>query len=100
MIFVKPTSINNLEILEGKIQNKDLKKILKDFQDVFPKDLPSGLPPKRDIDHKIEIIPGSELSSKPTYQLSQPEADELRNNWLITLKKALFSPVNLLMVLR
>jgi len=92
MIFVKLTSINNLEILENQIQNKDLKKILKDFQDVFPKDLPSGLPPKRDIDHKIKIIPGSEPPSKPTYRLSQPEADELKKQLADYTEKGFIQP--------
>ena len=30
--------------------------ILDEYSDVFPKDLPSGLPPARDLDHKTELV--------------------------------------------
>jgi Retroviral aspartyl protease len=33
--------------------------ILTEFQDVFPVELPAELPPKRDIDHRIELEPGN-----------------------------------------
>jgi RNase H-like domain found in reverse transcriptase/Reverse transcriptase (RNA-dependent DNA polymerase)/Integrase zinc binding domain/Chromo (CHRromatin Organisation MOdifier) domain/gag-polyprotein putative aspartyl protease len=63
---------------DKKMRDKDIDKILKDFQDVFPEDLPKGLPPKRAIDHKIELIPGSNPPSSPTYRLSVTELDELK----------------------
>ena len=31
--------------------------VLQEFRDVFPNDIP-GLPPKRDIDLTIELVPG------------------------------------------
>ena len=33
--------------------------VLEDFKDVFPPKLPMELPPKRAVDHKIEITPGA-----------------------------------------
>ena len=38
--------------------------ILNEFSDVFPKDLPSGLPPSRELDHHIELVPGVESPHK------------------------------------
>ena len=32
----------------------EVQAILTEFSDVFPKDLPSGLPPTTDIDHRID----------------------------------------------
>ena len=52
--------------------------IISEFKDVFPDDLPSGLPPKRDIDHRIDLVPGQAPPSRPTYRMSQPEMDELK----------------------
>ena len=50
---------------------------LQDFLDVFPEDL-VDLPPQREIDHKIELFPGSEPISKRPYKMSLPEAIELK----------------------
>ena len=33
------------------------KKIIREYRDVFPDELPPGLPPQREIDHKIELTP-------------------------------------------
>ena len=48
------------------------------FLDVFPEDLPSGLPPSREVDHKIELIPGSVPPSRPTFRMSATELAELK----------------------
>ena len=37
-----------------------------------------GLPPKRDIDFTIEIVPGVALVSKAPYKMSTPEMSELK----------------------
>ena len=43
--------------------------ILQDFLDVFPREI-LGLPPKRDMDFTIELIPGFVPNSKAPYQLN------------------------------
>ena len=52
--------------------------ILDEFSDIFPNILPSELLPRRAVDHAIDIIPRSELPSRPTYRLSQFEIAELK----------------------
>ena len=52
--------------------------LLAEYTDVFPEDLPAELPPRRTIDHKIDLTPDSEPPSKPTYRLSRLEMDELK----------------------
>jgi RNase H-like domain found in reverse transcriptase/Reverse transcriptase (RNA-dependent DNA polymerase)/Integrase zinc binding domain/Retroviral aspartyl protease/Chromo (CHRromatin Organisation MOdifier) domain len=51
---------------------------LAEYRDVFPDALPDGLPPSRDVDHRIELIPGSSPPSRPTIRLSATELDELK----------------------
>lgn len=51
---------------------------LKAYRDVFPSALPDGLPPSREVDHRIELIPGSSPPSRPTIRLSATELAELK----------------------
>ena len=47
---------------------KEISSLLQDFEDVFPKEVPQGLPPLRGIEHQIDLIPGASLPNKPTYR--------------------------------
>lgn len=48
------------------------------FQSVFPKDLPPGLPPVREVDHKIELEPGAEPPARTPFRMAPTELAELR----------------------
>jgi hypothetical protein len=54
------------------------KQLLDEYRDVFPTDLPSGLPPTRSVDHRIELKPGSAPTNRPTYRMSPTELDEVK----------------------
>jgi hypothetical protein len=68
------------------------KSLLDEFKDVFPEDLPEGLPPSRDVDHRIELVPGSTPPSRPTYRMSPPELDELKKQVADLLAKGFIQP--------
>jgi hypothetical protein len=51
-------------------------KVVSDFPDVFPKDLP-GMPPERKVEFAIELIPSTIPISKRAYRASGPELVEL-----------------------
>ena len=51
--------------------------VLQEFRDFFPDEI-SGLPPKRDIDFTIELVPGATPMSKTPYIMSAPEMLELK----------------------
>ncbi|GJV26631.1 putative reverse transcriptase domain-containing protein, partial [Tanacetum coccineum] len=50
--------------------------VVSDFPEVFPDDL-SGLPPIREIEFRIELIPGATPIAKSLYRLSPFELEEL-----------------------
>ena len=50
--------------------------VVKDFPDVFPEELP-GMPPDRDIEFLIELLPGTGPISKRPYRM--PAKDLVEN---------------------
>ena len=50
---------------QGKLKLEDIP-VVREFSDVFPKDL-SGLPPDREIEFSIDLLPGSNPISKAPY---------------------------------
>ena len=73
-IFIRP--LIQRQILVPK-NDRNYWPCCRSFSDVFPSDLPSKLPPKRTVNHGIDLIPGSSPPSWPPYRLSKPLLDEL-----------------------
>ncbi|XP_043807318.1 uncharacterized protein LOC122721963 [Manihot esculenta] len=54
------------------------KSMMQEFTDVFPDELPSGLPPLRGIAHQIDFIPGSSIPNRPAYRSNPMETKEMQ----------------------
>ena len=52
--------------------------VLESFKDMMPPELPKHLTPKREVDHKIELVPNAQPSARAPYWMSPPELEELR----------------------
>ncbi|XP_040998254.1 uncharacterized protein LOC121244313 [Juglans microcarpa x Juglans regia] len=49
-----------------------------EFEDVFPEEVPYGLPPIRGIEHQIDFIPGASIPNRPAYRSNPEETKELQ----------------------
>ena len=70
----------------------ELEYVLNQFKDVFPDDLLVRLPPKRRVDHKIEVVPGSTPSCKVPYRLAPNELEECKAQIKELLAKGFIQP--------
>ncbi|WVZ70336.1 hypothetical protein U9M48_019011 [Paspalum notatum var. saurae] len=52
--------------------------LLQEFKDVFPAEIPPGLPPLRGIEHQIDLIPGATLPNHAAYRTNPEEAKEIQ----------------------
>jgi hypothetical protein len=78
------------EITKDKVPNLEDYAVLEDFEDAF-KEVP-GLPPKRDIDFSINLMPGVAPVSKTPYKMSTLELKELKMQLEELLKKGYIYP--------
>ncbi|GKD72826.1 putative reverse transcriptase domain-containing protein, partial [Tanacetum coccineum] len=62
-----------IKILERQIEDVP---VVRDFSEVFPEDLP-GLPPTRQVEFHIELIPGAAPVARAPYRLAPAEMKEL-----------------------
>jgi hypothetical protein len=61
---------------KGKIGLSDIL-IVREFSDVFPEELP-GLPPEREVEVTIDILPRVSSIAQPPYRMAPKELDELK----------------------
>ncbi|GKB51641.1 putative reverse transcriptase domain-containing protein, partial [Tanacetum coccineum] len=68
------------QIIEKKSDEKRLEYIpaVKEFPEVFPEDLP-GLPPVRQVEFQIDLIPGATPVDRAPYRLAPSKMQELSN---------------------
>ena len=89
-VSMKPvTEDKEREILEKPC---DLAKLLKEFHDIFPEELPKGLPPKRAVDHQIETNAKERIPRRPIYRLSFFELRELKKQLADMIEKGFIRP--------
>ncbi|GJP58673.1 hypothetical protein CLOP_g2068 [Closterium sp. NIES-67] len=70
----------------------DLVDLIWKYPEIFPDDLPAGLPPSRPEDHRIELEPGAQPTVQRQFRLSQQELEELQQQLNYLLAKGFIRP--------
>ena len=87
-----------LLILKGELKHEKkeahplVQSLLAEFEDVFPLELPSGLPPIRGIEHQIDLVPGAPFPNKPAYRCNPMETKELQRQVEELIEKGFVKP--------
>ncbi|KAK2966767.1 hypothetical protein RJ640_015365 [Escallonia rubra] len=55
---------------------REIEEVLVGNKDVMPPELPKRLPPRREVDHQIELEPGAKPPSMAPYRMAPPELKE------------------------
>ncbi|GJR91837.1 putative reverse transcriptase domain-containing protein [Tanacetum coccineum] len=81
---------------EDKSEGKRLEDvpIIRDFHEVFPKDM-SGLPPTRQVEFQIDLIPGATPVARAPYRLAPSEMKELSDQLQELFDKGFIRPSSL-----
>ena len=68
-----------MEEIEQKTEENmlDALPVVREFKEVFPDEIPH-LPPKREIEFSIDLVPGATPVSRAPYRMSPPELMELK----------------------
>ncbi|GKA61674.1 putative reverse transcriptase domain-containing protein [Tanacetum coccineum] len=73
IVEVRPAHVTEKEPKEKHLEDVP---VIRDFPEVFPNDLP-GLPPPRQVEFKIELVPGAAPVARAPYRLAPSELKEL-----------------------
>ncbi|WRX08486.1 Reverse transcriptase domain - like 6 [Theobroma cacao] len=76
---------------QAKIRDVTQVLVVKEFVDVFPEELP-GLPPEREIEFCIDLIPETRPISIPPYRMAPAELKELKDQLEDLLDKGFIRP--------
>ncbi|GJQ91985.1 putative reverse transcriptase domain-containing protein [Tanacetum coccineum] len=75
LVFLAHVTTNEVEDKSEKKRLEDVP-IVRDFPEVFPEDLP-GLPPTRQVEFQIDLVPGAAPVARAPYRLAPSEMKEL-----------------------
>ena len=74
-MVAKKLELLDIEVTHEPVMVSD---VLKEFTDVMLPELAKTLPPRRGVDHYIELEPGVKPPARPPYRMSPPTLAELR----------------------
>jgi len=74
----------------GLLKLEDVR-VVSEYPDVFPDELP-GIPPERDVEFTIELVPGTGPIAKAPYRMAPAEMQELRKQLDDMIEKDFIRP--------
>ncbi|MCI78405.1 cellular nucleic acid-binding protein, partial [Trifolium medium] len=76
--------------LERGVKMEELP-VVREFPEVFPEDV-SDVPPKREVEFTIDLVPGTSPISMAPYRMSASELNELKKQLEELLEKRFIRP--------
>jgi hypothetical protein len=76
MITITASTKPTIYLVDGKCVGRNIR-VVRDFPDVFPEELPR-MPPDREVEFVIDLLPGTAPISKRPYMMSVEELKELK----------------------
>ena len=70
----------------------DMQKLVSEFQDIFPKEIPNQLPPLREINHSIPLVDGCTPPRRQPYRVSSSELEEIKRQLKDLIDKGFIRP--------
>ncbi|GKB34367.1 putative reverse transcriptase domain-containing protein [Tanacetum coccineum] len=89
-VFLAHVTTKEIEDKSGEKRLEDVP-IVRDFPEVFPEDLP-GLPPTRQVEFQIDLVPGAAPVARAPYRLAPSEMKELSEQLQELSDKGLIRP--------
>uniref|UniRef100_A0A2C9W6D4 RNA-directed DNA polymerase n=1 Tax=Manihot esculenta TaxID=3983 RepID=A0A2C9W6D4_MANES len=77
--------------LESQVREPASIPVVREFPDVFPDELP-GLPPGRELEFEIELLPGTRPISIPPYRMAPAELKDLKEQLQELVDKGFIRP--------
>ncbi|GJP45170.1 hypothetical protein CLOM_g4592 [Closterium sp. NIES-68] len=66
--------------------------LIRKYPEIFPDNLPTGLPPSQPEDHRIELEPGAQSTVQRQFRVSQLELEELQQQLDYLMTKGFIRP--------
>ena len=75
----------------GTVEPDKLNALLEEYNDLFPEELPAGLPPDRGVSLTIPLEEGTKPVKRPAFRYSPKEMDEIKEQVDFLLRKGLIT---------
>lgn len=96
-VYLLQVRATDKAVEQDGIDEQDLElraRLERDYGDVFADAMPPGLPPERQVNHKIILQDGATPEYRPAYRLSPNELEELNRQLKMLVERGLIEPAS------
>ena len=94
LLYCKDSKISTDNSNEFTISiSPSVQPLLQNFKNVFPMEIPHGLPPSRGIEQQVDLLLGASLPNRPTYKSNPQETQRKDAHAKVEYVKRLYDQV-------